>query len=181
MEWMVEHAAFVQTRFTVGHDSKTGHERLGGRKFRGRIVDFGEQVWARLARPQQRGKQKKKLAPRWTQATWVGITQRSGEHKVVTASGRAVRVRTIKRFPIETRWLKDKIMAIEATPRRPNPSDPQQDDPEPIVQDEARAEAPHQEPERGVEQEPPEVRQPQPPREFQLSKKILDKYGWWRQ
>ena len=40
MDWMIEHAAFIHTRYTVGRDGKTAIERLTGRRYRGRVVEF---------------------------------------------------------------------------------------------------------------------------------------------
>ena len=49
MEWIIQHAAFVLTRFSVGHDGMTGYERLTGQKWRRPMVEFGEVVLSKLA------------------------------------------------------------------------------------------------------------------------------------
>jgi len=46
MEWLAQHAGFVHSRFTVGHDGKTPWERLGGRKWNRPMVEFGKRLWA---------------------------------------------------------------------------------------------------------------------------------------
>ena len=179
LEWMVEHAGFLHTRYVLGRDGKTAYERLTGRRFMGRIVEFGEQVRAKLAKPMQRGRNKAKLKPKWASATWVGISQRTGEHRVVLNSGKAVRVRTIKRKPLELRWDAEKILNMKATPRRPDPSDPKKDEVqngedldklvmEDIVIDEGEAQG----------SKPPEIPiRANDVRELRMTKKILDKYG----
>ena len=59
-------------------------------------------------------------------AVWVGIAKRSNEHIIVIeGGGPAIRCRTIKRRPMSDRWQADKVAEIKATPRRPNPKDPE--------------------------------------------------------
>ena len=48
MEWLMEHAAFVLSRFNAGHDGMTPYERLTGRRWRRPMVEFGEVVLAKL-------------------------------------------------------------------------------------------------------------------------------------
>ena len=76
VEWLVPHAAFVVTRYRVGHDGKTAFERCSGRKWRRPIVEFGEQVMGKLARQRmERGSRSKnstvrrKLVARSVQGT----------------------------------------------------------------------------------------------------------------
>ena len=90
------------------------------------MVEFGEKVYAKLvSKVRAKGRstrQKKKLAPRSVEATWVGQMGRTGEHIVVGPSGNAMRCRTIRRVAAEDRWQAEAILQIEATPRRPGPS-----------------------------------------------------------
>ena len=89
----------------------------------GKVVELGEQVLAKLPSKKRDGKRKKKFKPRLILGTWVGVTERSGEHKAVTHQGRTIRVRTIKCKPVEDRWNADRVLAIKATPKHPNPAD----------------------------------------------------------
>ena len=50
MEWIIEHAAFLLNKFSLGHDGMTPHERLFGQKWRRPLVEFGEMVLAKLDR-----------------------------------------------------------------------------------------------------------------------------------
>ena len=127
VRWLVRHAAFVLTRYQVGHDGLTPWRRLTGRTWNGVVAEFGEQVMGRLAfkkpstdRKVKRGK--RKLAERCVRGTWVGIFPRTGEHVIVLPSGEAIRVRTIHRFPAEDRWDPAAVAAVQALPRRPVPS-----------------------------------------------------------
>ena len=126
MEWIITHAAFCLTHFSVGHDGMTPIERLTGRKWVRPLAELGEIVMAKLAaRKIGSGKkkiQKNKLAPRSIKAIWVGQIARTGEHIVVKPNGDAVKCRTIRRVPIEERWRVEDVLKITATPRRPAPS-----------------------------------------------------------
>ena len=95
----------------------------------------------------------------------------SNEHNVILEDGgHAVRCRTIKRTPKDARWDGKTISGIVATPRKPNPSEPDKKEigtgvtmkfgkPEPLTKPEARAEE--------------EVVR----RNFRITNRILEKYG----
>ena len=126
VEWMIEHAAFLLNKFSVGADGMTAWERLTGQKWRRPLVEFGEMVYAKMViknkRKGETKKQKKKFAPRALLAVWVGQMSRTGEHVVIKPNGDAVKCRTIKRCPLEDRWNADRIRSIQGIPRKPTPS-----------------------------------------------------------
>ena len=145
IEWAIEHASFLLNRYGVGKDGMTPLERLTGRKWRRPIVELGEVVMAKfVTKKKKHGKvkqQKKKLAPRSTEAVWVGQSSRTGEHIVVLPNGDAMRCRTVRRVPIEKRWNVDMIRAIQGTPRVPAPSRTKSDRIDRRLADDAVAEA----------------------------------------
>ena len=49
VKWLIRHAAFVKTRYQVGHDGFTALKRLTGRTWDGIVMEFGEQVRGKLA------------------------------------------------------------------------------------------------------------------------------------
>ena len=60
------------------------------------------------------------------------MADKSNEHVVAMENGgAAIRVRTVKRKPIEERWSGEAITKITATPRSPNPKDTKQEEPLP--------------------------------------------------
>ena len=125
-------------------------------------------------------KRKKKLKPRLVPGTWVGVTERSKEHKIITHSGRAIRVRTTQRKPIEDRWSKERIMEIRATPRMPNPSDPTDEevDPRTLVEDIAELDRAPDLEARVPEVERVETRPPRDRdiRDLRLTKRLLGNF-----
>ena len=126
VKWLLRHAAFLLTRYSVGHDGLTAWRRLTGRNQAGIIVEFGERVFAKLSlkRPSTKRKAKRgkrKLAARSVEGIWAGVYPRTGEHVVVRHDGEAIRVRTVHRAVVQERWNVDMIRAVRATPRQPNP------------------------------------------------------------
>ncbi len=190
MEWALPHACFLHTAFQVGHDGKTLWERLTGRRWGRPIVEFGEQVLGKLARQRMAKKVsaknstiKRKLHPKLVQGTWVGQILRTGENVIIGPSGRAMRVRTIKRRPEQFRWSAEAVLGVRATPRRPNPNNPT--DEEVIVKHDDEVHA-------GAEEQPvpfvqavdadmlnPEVSGPRDSaiRELKLTKRLFEKFG----
>ena len=49
IRWLIRHAAFVITRYQVGHDGHTAWRRLTGKPWTGVVAEFGEQVFGKLA------------------------------------------------------------------------------------------------------------------------------------
>ena len=126
---------------------------------------------------------KRKLATRWLDGTWVGQDPRTGEHILVIANGRAVRVRSIKRKPVSSRWNAEIVLAIQATPRAPCPKDSSALMEAPT--DEAVADGPRLEPEvplgePGAEIERPRAMHPRDDdlRELKLTKRLFIKFGY---
>ena len=156
-------------------------------------MEFGEQVMGKLARQRmERGTRSKnttvrrKLAERSIAATWVGVVERTGEHIIVANStGKAVRVRTIRRLPEEERWSNELITNIRATPRYPNPHKKPKEG-------EDRLEAPHDEELSPMTSDKAEIKRGtsdelSPPtsgprdsamRELKITKRILEKFGY---
>ena len=68
MEWLMEHAAFILSRYTTGSDGMTSYEKLTGRKWRRALVEFGEVVMAKpVTKVRSKGKtkaQKRKMMKR---------------------------------------------------------------------------------------------------------------------
>ena len=85
------------------------------------IAEFGEQVLAHALRNRE-ARKAVQLDKRWIQGTWVGVCRWTGEHIIILdGGGAAIRVRSIRRMVQEKRWDKDRIDAIIARPRTPNP------------------------------------------------------------
>ena len=200
MDWIITHAAYVVTKFSVGHDGMTLHERLTGRKWTRPMIELGEVVLAKLALCKvgygKRKAQKNKLAARSIKAILVGQVGRTGEHIIIKQNGDAARCRTVRRVPLEDRWKAEDILNIRGTPRNPAPS--RADSIElstSLVDDEAgetrrarmdrrrevreRQEAAAQDDDCGANLRQPQGREPHEDiRRFRVTEQMLDKYGY---
>ena len=154
-------------------------------------MEFGEQVLGKLARQRMTKKVsaknstiKRKLHPKLILGTWVGQSLRTGENVIVGPSGRAVRVRTIKRRPEQFRWNSEAILNMKATPRRPNPNSALEE--EVIAKHDDEIDAPNVEtPVRFVQAVDadmlsPEVTGPRDSsiRELKLTRRLFEKFGY---
>ena len=180
LEWMIPQASNSLNRFQVsGDDGRTPYYRVHLRNFNGKCFEFGEQV---LAKPKRKKSvfRSRTLDARMMEATWVGYSTRSNEHIVVmSGGGPAIRVRTVKPRPESEQWSYDAIIAIAATPDKPNPRDSSQTAPRPERDTQGIDFG------RGAsgghalrEREPGhQLREPGLVREFRITDQILDKYG----
>ena len=109
--------------------------------------------------------------------TYVGIVERTGEHVLVGANGRAVRVRTVKRAPAQLRWTQKPILEMKATPRRPDPSS-KAPEIKPMLDEEQMA--PAAQPKAEEFREVPRVTEPRDldTRELRLTRRLLEKFGY---
>ena len=180
MKWLLRHAAFLLTRYSVGKDGLTPWRRLTGRNQAGTIVELGERVFAKLSlkRPATKRKAKhgkRKLAARSVEGIWAGIYPRTGEHLVIRHDGEAIRVRTIHRVVEQERWNVDMIRGVRATPRRPNPDLEAKED----IDAKLATEEPVSREAGGADLGAPEHSEAHTaPRELRITDRLLEKYGY---
>ena len=116
---LAEHANYLINRCLRGADGKTPMSRLKGHEGNRPMVEMGEQVWAKPMRTRSWSRTAA-LDSRWVGGTWCGINAKTGEHLVILEGGRQMmRVRTVKRRPIEERWSAEAIAEVEVSVRRP--------------------------------------------------------------
>ena len=83
MPWMIRHSGATLSRYSVGPDGKTAHERLKGRPFSAPVTEFGECVWYRKVKPERLGK----INSKWGEGLWLGIRDQSTESLIGTPNG----------------------------------------------------------------------------------------------
>ena len=94
---MVVHAVETINRFLVGADGRTPYYRLYNKHFTGKLLEFGEMVWAK---PMRKSPRKRSLKPRVVPGIWLGIHPKTGEHRVaLLGGGPVIRVRAVLRRP----------------------------------------------------------------------------------
>ena len=127
MKWVFRHAAFLLTRYEVGHDGLTPLRRLTGSNWTGSVYEIGGMVLGKLAlkKPSNNKEVKrgeKKLVERSVLGVWLGVVSTTGEHIIAKADGEAIRVRTVHPVPEGDQWDASAVLAVKALPRRPSPS-----------------------------------------------------------
>ena len=184
VKWMIRHAAFLHTRYSVGHDGLTPWRRLTGKNWTGAVVEFGECVLGKLAlkKPnldKKAKKTKKKLVARSVEGIYVGLYPRTGEHLISRLDGEVIRVRTVTRMVVQDRWNPDKVLGIRAMPRMPNPNIAKDADIEGKLNTENADDALGHKAGDAVPQETPELAPDHTgPRELRITDRILEKYGY---
>ena len=80
------------------HDNgKTSYELLKAIPYQDQLMDYGEQVLAKMNRETNKGRSD------WIQGFWLGRTSISTEHLIHTSQG-IVKSRTVRRVPLQDRW-----------------------------------------------------------------------------
>eukprot|EP00971_Amphidinium_carterae_P348481 6490513-Amphidinium_carterae.1 len=105
MVWLIRHVAYLRSYFQTGIDGLTPSMRLTGRDVRKRLACYGERVLAQVMQE----KRSNKLAPRWTEAVFVGVQealQGKSEQFIVLTSTGAMLTRTVRRLVATERWDK---------------------------------------------------------------------------
>ena len=119
MQWLIRWAAMMVSRFLVGHDGRTGHERRRGRRCNMEVYPFGEKVWYRKIRVNENIKLG--IDVDMAEGIWLGHARESNEMIIGTPEG-CVRAYDVKRMPEGERWDREAIAKMRGTPGRPNPN-----------------------------------------------------------
>ena len=117
--WLVEWAATLINRYRVGKDGQTPDQRHKGRERCHRpIAEFGESVWYMPMTTATN--HLNKMETRMFDGIWLGMESRDGSVRIGTASG-VVKARTIRRKPLDNRWVRHEVDGIRGTTWSPTP------------------------------------------------------------
>ena len=100
-------------------DGRTAFELHAGRPYRRQLVEFGERVYFMPIRPG--GARQAKLDPKWQDAAFIDIRDRSDEMLIMTPSG-VYKTRNVRRRPELERWDFEFLTTLKGTPWNPNPA-----------------------------------------------------------
>ena len=103
MTWMVEHAAWLSTVCKRGEDGKTAFQRIRGRVFNKRSLEFGEKVLFKLHDRGPRHDERGALEARWRKGVMLGYSRFSNEYWLWDGS-EPVKARTVQRLKSDLRW-----------------------------------------------------------------------------
>jgi hypothetical protein len=113
MSWLVEHAADVLNRYSVGSDGRTPYQRLKGRKFVGHMLEFGCPIMFRVSGKVAGGI----MQERWYPGIWLGKKLHTDEHLCMKEDGLVVRSRAVRENSQEVK-LED-YNKLKSTPHDP--------------------------------------------------------------
>ena len=111
LRWMAEHVCSVHNRLVCNRDGRTPFETIHGQRWRGRMVEFGEQVFYFVPK-----RLRAKLNLRWRLGTFLGNSQSTNEVYVAAANGDVVKTRSITRVVESSRWSSEAILGVRGTP-----------------------------------------------------------------
>ena len=112
LTWLVEHAAILLNKYEVGHDGKTAHDRLTGKKATMFGLEFGAVV---LFRRKPVGDKLAKLECMWEHCIYLGHRAASVENIVGTKDS-VHKTRTFHRKPQTERWKAENAAMVSGVP-----------------------------------------------------------------
>ena len=119
--WMIRHAAFLQTRFSVGKDGKTPFKRRHHKEYTSQLLPFGSAVDAKVRDEET---ERSKFDSRFIPGIWLGRATESDEHIVGTAQG-VYTARSVRAKNDQEIWNSGLIKSMKGTPWAPRGEDSQ--------------------------------------------------------
>ena len=120
LTWLCEHAAYLLNRLEVGHDGKTAYVRMKGKRATVLGIEFGETImWKQKPVGVSR-----KLETQWQFGVFIGVRRSSGELVVADQLHGVKCARTIRRVPLQSRWVVGYLEWVKFTPWNLGASDP---------------------------------------------------------
>ena len=116
LPWLVRHCGWIESRYAVRADGRTGYSRLKGREYTSGIAILGEAIWYKLPKTADLTK----LDDRWHTAIWLEKSDRSDEHIIGMENG-AVVARSVRRKAERKRWNERALKLVTGTPWNPRP------------------------------------------------------------
>ena len=105
--WMMRHASFLFNRFAVCTRGAPPFEIVYGRRFKAKMVPFGEVVIFHR-------KSKHRGELQWLRGVWLGVNERNGAHILGTPD--VCESRSIRRLPQEQQWCAELVLGMKGFP-----------------------------------------------------------------
>ena len=111
MAWLVEHAAYMLNRCSLGTDGRTAYGRLHGKESTARLCEFAERVLWFVPK-----KHRAKLDARWRYGVFLGRASNCDQNYIGLANGSIVTARAIVRLAPSLRWSNEKVGLVTGVP-----------------------------------------------------------------
>ena len=105
--WMVEHTASLYNRLVCTDDGSTPYQSLHGQRYRGKLAEFGEQVFYFIPKTLR-----SKMSLRWRVCTFLGNAMPTNEAYVSASNGDVIRTRSIVRVMEPYRWSSKAVLGV---------------------------------------------------------------------
>ena len=119
--WMIRHAAFLQTRFSVGKDCKTPFKRRHHKDYTSQLLPFGSAV---DAKGRDEDTERSKFDSRFIPSIWLARSTEIDEHIVGTTQG-VYTARSVRAKNDQEIWNSGLIKGMKGTPWAPRREDSQ--------------------------------------------------------
>ena len=119
--WLVEHVAWLLTVRPRGEDGKTAYQRVRGRQFGKRLMEFGERCLYKRPMKGPRHEAQGKLAERWRRGLFLGFSRTSNEYYLWDVDT-VVKARAVQRMRRELRWPEDGLENVSMEPHHLYPA-----------------------------------------------------------
>ena len=110
--WMIRHASWLVTRFSVGEDGRTAFQRQHNVPYSGKVLAFGSKVEAKINDQEMK---RSKFDTTFVTGVYLGRAIESDEHCVGTKRG-VVSVRTVRPYDADNIWNATVIGEMKGTP-----------------------------------------------------------------
>ena len=119
LPWLIAYAASLISKFTIGEDGKTAHERVRGRRCNKALPEFGECILYAKYVPKR---VYDKLEPQWEKGVFLGINDSSQELIIGANRGVVKSTEFRHRGCEEERWNFEEVNNIQGLPWQPDPN-----------------------------------------------------------
>ena len=115
LAWLLGHCCLIINAVVRGEDGLTSWARARGRPFHQRLIGFAETCLFKLPLKGPDHNEDGNMAPRWKEGIFIGYARDSNSYLIYSEDG--VRSsRAVMRRPMESRWSRESIQAVAATP-----------------------------------------------------------------
>ncbi|CAE7303029.1 unnamed protein product [Symbiodinium sp. CCMP2456] len=106
--WLLKHSSFLHNRYFPTNKGLPPFEAVHSKKYVGKLLPFGEACVFHAP-------SKFKGDLQWQRGVWVGISERSNSHMVLTPDG-AKESRSVRRLPPEQQWSAEAVLGCRGLP-----------------------------------------------------------------
>ena len=109
--WLVEHAAWLLSTRVVGDDGQSAYQRVRGRPFGKRLVEFGERALYKLHMRGPHYDSRGAMEERWQRGIMLGFAKHSNQY-ILWDGKDVVQARTVQRMKRDSRWHLDSLEKV---------------------------------------------------------------------